>query len=498
MCSGLVLSGPEAASCLGRSRIVARMSIPARLLLAAALLAGAGCAGRDASRAPNVLFLLADDLAAHALGSYGNDQARTPSIDALAARGVRFTRAYAQFPACGPSRVALMTGLYPETLGITSNPGALRLAPALGERPTLPGLFRHNGWHTARVSKIFHMEVPHHIRSGAHGADHEGSWSERHSIRAPEWKTAGERVAMLPWGRKATRDVYYANVFSMVRASGNGSNQVDALAADTAIDILDQRADQRFFLAVGLVRPHLPFVAPARFFDDHPAEGIHLPERVEADWEDIPAIGIPLHSEGTGLTSDDRKRQTIAAYHASVSFMDAQVGRILAALDERGLRDDTLIVFTSDHGYHLGEHDFWGKGSLREESTRVPLIIAGPGIAASQTDALAQLVDVFPTLVELAGLEAPPHLQGRSLVPVLRDPAARVNEEIHAMVPRGDLLRGERWAYISWRDGTAELFDMQNDPRQFTNLAQRSESGDVLARMRRRLDRMLAEIAPAS
>jgi arylsulfatase A-like enzyme len=340
------------------------------------------------------------------------------------------------------------------------------------------------------------MEVPADIRAGTHGADHEPSWSERYSLASPEWKTPGKRSAMRPWGRKYSRDKYFATILSMVRTSGNGAEQVDALAADKAIEILDQRAGEPFFLAVGLVRPHVPLVAPAAYFDAYPPSEMRLPEVVEGDWEDIPPVGIAIHAAEMGLTDDARKRRVLAAYYASVSFMDAQVGRILRALEERGLADDTVVVLTSDHGFHLGEHDFWGKGSLREESMRVPLIIAGPGIEPAATDALAQLVDLYPTLAELAGLEPPPHLQGRSLVPILRDPTTRVNEEAYGMVSAGNLLRTERWAYISWRDGSEELYDMESDPRQLTNLAQRAESAPIRTELEERLDRKLAETAP--
>ncbi len=464
--------------------------------LALLLLFAVGCADPDRPR-PNVLFLISDDLAPHALGCYGNDLCRTPAIDSLAARGVRFTRAYSQFPGCAPSRASIMSGMYPLAIGVTTNREAKLFSRHLGSRPTLAGLFRDAGWHTARVSKIFHMEIPTDIRAGGHGIDHEPSWSERHSIEAPEWLTPGKKEAMKPWGRLYSRDQYFANVFSIIRADGNGAEQVDALAADKAIEILRQPREEPLFLAVGLVRPHVPLVAPEEYFAPYPPEEMPLAERVENDWDDIPELGISTHADGVGLTDDERRRRVISAYYAAVSFMDAQVGRILRTLDEQGLTEETFVVFTSDHGYHLGEHDLWGKGSLHEESIRVPLIFAGPGIAPSSTDALAQLVDIYPTLTELADLDVPRHVQGRSLLPVLEDPDATVNDDIHAMRSGGNLLRTERWAYLAWLDGTAELYDMENDPRQFTNLAESAEHVEIVRMMRQRLERKHAEIGPA-
>jgi iduronate 2-sulfatase len=226
---------------------------------------------------------------------------------------------------------------------------------------------------------------------------------------------------------------------------------------------------------------------------------MRLPATPEDDWEDIPPAGIPKTSTKFGLDSDEKKRKVLQAYYASVSFMDAQVGRVLAALDYMGLRDNTIVVFTSDHGYHLGEHEFWQKSSLHEESARIPLIIAAPGKLPAVCSSLAQLMDLYPTLVEMCGLELPEHLQGRSLAPVLDDPQARIHEFVHCAFgsqPKvNHLIRTERHAYMAWHDGTAELYDMAGDPQQFTNLAEAEDSEEVLATLKGHLKSHLEQVA---
>ena len=458
-----------------------RISTSWALIMMVATMAGA------ADR-PNVLFIAADDLNM-SLGCYGNAVVKTPHLDALAARGMRFTRAYCQYPACATSRAALMSGMYPRAIPITKDYTADELTKALGDRPTMAGLFKRSGWHTARVGKIYHLRVPADIIEGEHGEDHEASWSERYSFKAPEWMTEGEFEDPGNEGPESReRDPReFGIIFYAVRGTGDGAEQCDVQAADKAIELIGRMKDQPFFLAVGFVRPHVPLVAPAPFFEPYPAAEMKLPRTTSDDRDDIPERGLSLTSEDFRLTTQAKKKRVLAAYYASVAFMDAQVARVLAALDENGLRDDTIVVFTSDHGYHLGEHDLWQKESLHEESVRIPLILSGPGTLRADTAALAEQIDIYPTLAELCGLEIPAHVQGKSLKPVLADPDAEVHAEVYCARATGHVLRTARWSYISWTDGSEELYDMQQDPEQFTNLARDPAHAEALAEMKQRL-----------
>lgn len=453
---------------------------------------------RQAHKRKNILFLISDDLGAQSLGCYGNPQCKTPAIDALAKRGVRFTRSYCQFPVCGPSRAALMSGMYAQSIGVMGNGGASQFTARIGDRLTMTGLFKSQGWNSLRVSKIYHMRIPGDITAGVHGPDHAASWTERYSVHAPEWFSKGKAYNLtnerLRFQKTKHYNLGFGTAFYVVEGSTDGSEQADVLAADKAIELLGKQADKPFFLAVGFVRPHVPLVAPASFYEPYPADQMELPASVEDDQADIPKLGISKNSKRAGLTEDAQKQRVLRAYYASVAFMDRQVARVLKALDDNGLREDTIVVFTADHGYHLGEHDFWQKLSLHEESARIPLIISGPGIKAAESDALSQQIDIYPTLAELCGLAVPKHVQGKSLAKVLADPEQTVHQEVYCTNKKGHLLRTARWAYLSWRDGTAELYDMVKDPRQFTNLAEQKQYAPAVAELSKRLREKLETI----
>ena len=424
---------------------------------------------------PNVLFIISDDLSAEALGCYGAPQCKTPNIDRLAAEGVRFTRAYTQFPICGPSRAALMAGRYPQSIGIMGNGQSGRFEDAMGDAPSMAEHFRNNGYHTARVSKIYHMRVPGDITAGVDGPDHAQSWVEKHNFKAPEWMTKGAHEHLTNEKLDVDPDKHYGlgfgTAFYVVKGESDGGEQPDVRATTKAIEILERNGDAPFFLAVGLVRPHVPLVAPAEYYEPYPPEAMTRAKRIDNDWDDIPKAGITKNSESIGLEGEpDKERRVLSAYYASVTFMDAQVGRLLDALARLGLRENTIVVFTSDHGYHLGEHDLWQKVSLHEESARIPIVIAAPGIAPGTATTLAEQIDLYPTLADLAGLPIPPHCEGVSLAPALRNPAAQLRESAYSVTGRSALLRTDRWAYIKHNDGTAELYDMHNDPKQFSNL----------------------------
>lgn len=465
--------------------------------LVAALLCWSAARGDE--HPPSVLFIISDDLTAEALGCYGNDQCRTPHIDALARRGVRFTRAYCQFPVCGPSRAALMSGMYPQAIGVTGNGRSGRFTENLGDRPSMSQHFRNHGYYAARVSKIYHMRVPGDITAGVDGPDHVASWMERFNCQSPEWMTPGPFEMLTNERLNRDPDTHYGlgfgTAFYVVRGDGDGAELADIKAADKAIELLEAHQDEPFFLAIGLVRPHVPLVAPSGFFDPYPGSDMRLPERIDDDWDDIPRAGISRNSQGTGLGGRlDRQCEVLAAYYACVSFMDAQVGRILDRLDQLGLRDNTIVVFTSDHGYHLGEHDFWQKMSLHEESARIPLIVSAPGMDPAEAECLAEQIDIYPTLAELCGLPVPEHCQGESLAGPMRDGGSTARTAAYSTKGNAHLLRTDRWAYLVYNNGETELYDMHSDPRQFTNLANDPEHQTTRDELQELLDRKLLSI----
>ncbi len=447
---------------------------------------------------PNVLFIISDDLTATALGSYGNEIVQTPNIDRLASEGTRFTRAYSQFPVCGPSRASLMFGYYPsatETYGYVS--GRENVGD---ERESWSQLFKNNGYYTARVSKIFHMGVPIHIEEGADGADDPASWNERFNSQGPEWKADGEAelVQNNPYGTKPREG---GNVMTVVKAEGGDLVHSDGKTAEKASELIRQHKNEPFFLAVGFVRPHVPFVAPANYFEPYPYQQIVLPPQVGNDWDDIPELGINYVNSVNAQMSEEQEKKAIAGYYASVSYMDAQVGKVLQTLEEEGLEENTIVIFTSDHGFHLGEHRFWMKLGLHEESVRVPMIIKVPGKEPAVTDSFVELLDLYPTVAELANLEYSEHLQGKSLVQMLDDPEHSVRDVAFSVTRwRGEmiyLLRSEKWAYIQYGDEAEagmELYDMQHDPQQFNNLAGNPFYKEVVDRFQQMLDEKLAEV----
>lgn len=439
--------------------------------------------GRRESPIRNVLFLVSDDLRADVLGCYGDPICRSPHLDRLASRGLVFDRAYCQAMWCAPSRESFMHGRYQGDAAIN-----------LGLH------FRRQGWHSARVGKIYHMRVPGDIIDGTDGLDVPSSWDEAYNCPGSEAHTPGQYACLNLnhfteelEGRQSTGMPH--RPFVTVRYEGDGSDQPDHKAATKAIELLARHRDRPFFLAVGLIRPHYPMVAPNQYFEPYPYRAMRLPEVIEGDRDDIPPLGIAAStSRSTGLHEyPDNQRRMWTGYYASVTFMDEQVGRILRGLDELGLTESTAIVFTSDHGYHLGDHTFWQKSNLHEQVTRVPLIVSVPGKAAGRTAALTELVDLFPTLSELMGWEPPATVQGRSFVAVLDDPAATVRDDALSIHRGGAALRTDRWVYIKYPDDTAELYDMRADPEQFHNLAKASGHREVVGQLDRRLQQRLRE-----
>ena len=336
---------------------------------------------------PNVLFIISDDLNTR-IGPYMELADHTPQLDRLAAEGVRFTRTYCQFPLCGPSRASLMSGLYPEYNGILKNidrPGSYRReTPSLADHPSLAGYFRQHGYYTARVSKIFHMGVPGGIERGEPGGDDPDSWDYTYNVLGPETLSPGKLELLSPGNPH-----YGSNFSRIILKDGTEGTQTDYLAVNQAIAILESRAGEQnprgtnkqkvkplapFFLAIGLVRPHVPLIAPENCFVPYPEEDITLPPVRIAD--DVPEDALRRQNMKIWKMNELQKKQTISAYMASVRFMDQQVGRLLEALDRLRVREKTIVIFISDHGYNLGEHGCWSKSALWEGGVRVPMIIS--------------------------------------------------------------------------------------------------------------------------
>ena len=416
--------------------------------------------------APDVLLIIVDDLNTR-LSAYGNDAVATPSLERLARRGLRFDRAYNQFPICNPSRASLMSGWRPSRTRVWSN--KTPAAASLSEATLLQDHFRANGYFTARVGKIYHHEEGFDWDLAEYFEWAAGK-KPTESLEPPEWSADGFFAAK--WAATENRD----------------DEEPDGRAARRAVELLEQARDQPLFMAVGFVRPHGPWVAPKRYYEMYPEEEMQLPPTVEGDLEDVPRIAMNRGSDP--VIPDGKRRMAIAAYSACVSFMDAQLGLILDALDRGDQWDDTVVVVVGDNGIHRGEHGIWKKNSLFEVSSRVPLFIAAPGVRdpGAATDSLVELVDIYPTLVDLAGLPMVDGLDGTSLVPVLLDPTQTVKTAAFTYSERGgDTLatsvRTKRYRYTLWPSGEAELYDHELDPHEHVNLALDPEHSTVVEEM---------------
>jgi iduronate 2-sulfatase len=445
-----------------------------------------------AAKAPNVLFLMSDDLNT-ALSGFGHPQCKTPELDKLAERGMRFENMHCQYPVCGASRASLMSGLYPYTNGTLGNAGTLR-----GNMPnivTMSQLFRKNGYRVGRVSKIYHMGIPPEIIAGTATRDDPHSWDEVVNIKAPEQHAPGVSTHWSPKDKGS-------QTFEGVEAEGDDLVHADGMAASHAIDFLKRHKDKPFFLACGFVRPHVPLVAPKKYFDLYDRDAMIAPVVPENDLEDVPEIirNYKRNSTSYGVTPELHKG-LLEAYYASISYMDAQVGRVLDALEELGLADDTIVVFTSDHGYLLGHHHKFQKQHLFEESTRVPFIVSVPWMRKQRgkaTKHITELIDLYPTLANLSGLKAPKNLHGTSMVPLLENPSsADWKKDLAFTISRsgGESIRTHNWRFTQWGFGTGgmELYDLRNDPGEFTNLAAKHKFSVQLNKLKKQLEAKRAE-----
>ena len=427
--------------------------IAGALILAAAPLWGAE--GQEAGRRPNVLFIAIDDLN-HWVGYLGrNPQTKTPNMDRLASRGVWFTRAYCAAPVCNPSRAALMSGLRPSSTGVYENRNDWRTV--IPEDLPLTAAFRKAGYFVCGAGKIYHEAYR----------------------RRSEWDDYFEgegRDPKLPAGAdEGVGGIKFAPL------DARDEEMRDYKIAQYGIEQLQKKHDRPFFLAVGLHKPHMPWNVPRKYFDMHPLQGIDLPPYREDDLDDLPAAGVRMarpDGDHAAMLQSGRWKEAIRAYLATITFCDAQVGRLLDAFEKSDCRDNTLICFWSDHGWHLGEKHHWRKFALWEEATRAPFIWVVPGLTKpnGRCDRTVDYMSVYPTLVELCGIPRPAHLQGGSLRSLLADPAAPWDRPaLTTYTFMSHAVRSEGWRYIRYRDGGEELYDEAKDPHEWTNLAGKPE-----------------------
>jgi arylsulfatase A-like enzyme len=403
--------------------------------------------GRAADR-PNVLFIAVDDLN-HWVGHLGrNKQTKTPHLDRLARMGVTFTHAYCAAPVCNPSRAALMSGLRPGSTGVYNN--GIDWRPVISPDLTLTTTFRKAGYRVTGAGKIYH---------GAWERD--GEWDDyQHSAGQPSPSAPVSETPLQPFGPVDAPDSQWA----------------DYKSVDYGIAELSKQHDQPFFVAVGLHKPHMAWNVPRKYYDLHPLEKIELPPFRDDDLADLPPGGREMARAGEHdkIVEAGKWKAAIQGYLAAVSFADAQIGRLIDALDKAPDRDRTIVVLWGDHGWHLGEKHHWRKFALWEEATRAPLIWIAPGVTkpGSRCDRTVDFMSVYPTLCDLCGIEAPSHLEGRSIRKLLAEPTSAWHQPAITTFGRNNhAVRSESWRYIRYADGGEELYDETNDPYEWTNLA---------------------------
>ena len=476
-----------------------------RLLSLVALVALAGPS--VGAEKMNVLLIVSDDLTNNTLSCYGNAVAKSPHIDKLAAKGVRFDRAYCQFPLCNPSRASFLTGLRPDTLQVYENITQFRKhvpgAQSAGQT------FQKGGYAVARVGKLYHYGVPGQI--GTDGLDDKPSWQKAINPRGRD-KDDEDKDLIFSLTPNAKGSARFGATLSWLASDGTDEEMTDGQIADAVIKQMEANKARPFFVACGFFRPHTPYVAPKKYFELFPPDKFELPKVPDGHRAAGPAPAFGSSKPEQDKMTDAQRRQALQAYYASTAFMDAQVGRVLDGLEKLKLADKTIVVFISDHGYHLGEHGLWQKMSIFENSARVPMIVYDPrskgnGKACART---VELLDLHATLADLAGLPVPdgadakiPKLDGVSLKPLLDDPGAKWDRPALTQVTRGTPIttgeptgknpwfqgysvRTERYRYTEWDGGKkgAQLFDYDTDPGELKNLATDEKHADVVKQMK--------------
>lgn len=454
-------------------------------------LAVVSSAGAQEPERRNVLLILVDDLRPE-INAYGSARAITPNIDDLAAQGLLFERAYTQVAVCAPSRISLLSGLRPDATGIRRLRTPLR--SVMPEATTLPQRFQQSGYTTLSIGKVYH-----------HQSDDRESWSEAPVRPRSSWEGRGDDGYLSP-ASIGVMDVNTGRGPAYEAATVPDTAYRDGKIANLAIDQLRRLRDEPFFMAVGFFKPHLPFTAPQKYWDLYPPEEIDL-ARNPFPPEGVNRFSLTNFGElrgyalvpDEGAIPDSVARTLIRGYLAATSYIDAQIGRVLDELDRLGLGENTIVVFWGDHGWKLGEHGAWAKHSNFEIDTRVPLIVRAPGMRSRgvRTDALVETVDIYPTLVDLAGLGSPPYLQGTSLAPLLEDPNRAWKTAAFSEYSRGPTLgrsiRTDCYRYVEWQrveDGEVlarELYDHRFDSQENRNVAEESRYADAVDRLSRRL-----------
>lgn len=455
-------------------------------LLIAAFAATAGLVAKP----KNVIFIITDDLNCN-IGAYGHLLVQTPHLDQLAQEGLLFQNAYTNYPSCGQSRASFMTGLYPEQNGVTYLRRLFR--DHVPDAVTMSQHFQRQGYSAVRVGKIYHYDNP--LGVGSNGHDDPASWDVRVSPIGRD-RIEEDKIFSVNPGKFGASMSWHA-------AEGTDEEQTDGMVATESIRALEHFSDtnEPFFLGVGFYRPHTPFVAPKKYFDLYDPAEIEIPRVPTGYIDTLPAPAAKtIRVRKTEIDMDDATaRNSIHAYYASISFVDAQIGRVMAALDRLGLRENTVVLFTSDHGYHMGEHGYYQKNTLFEDSDRVPLILSTPGMPTrgQSTKAMVEMIDFYRTLSDLADVPDPEdYVLGKSFADVLDNPDLSPRPDAITQVVNGYTLRTPRYRYTQWKDTSGlsnELYDRLSDPAEMVNLATDSIYTDVAARLSRRLDQRIQE-----
>ncbi len=437
----------------------------------------------------NLLFIAADDLN-NAFSTYGQTLVRTPNLDRIAAAGVRFDRAYCQLPFCSPSRTSILTGLAPDATKVYDLETHFRTT--VPDVVTLPQLFQRNGYFAARVGKIYHYSNPGGI--GTNGLDDAPSWNQRINPRGIDKDEEPKLINHTPQHKS------FGSALAYYASPARDEEHTDGIVASESIEIIEQRRNEAWFLGAGFYRPHCPFIAPSKYFDQIPLEKVKLVPFEEWEMKIAPRWAYFTNPPNWGM-NEKQRLEVMRAYYASILFLDANIGRLLDAVQRLGLEQRTTIVFWSDHGYHLGEHGQWMKQMLFEAATRTPMLIAGAGVQArgKVCRRTVEFLDLYPTLAALAGCrDIPQSLQGRDLGPLLSNPGQRWDHPAVSQVRRqkvmGYSIRDARFRYTMWdeaREGE-ELYDYAQDPRELRNLAQQPGQARRKAALRSQLDQILA------
>jgi iduronate 2-sulfatase len=457
-----------------------RVSAAAILTVVLALPFAHASVAQTSSTKPNVLFIVIDDLNDWVGYLGGNAQSPTPNLDRLARRGVRFTHAYASAPVCNPSRASVLSGMRPSTTGVYDN--HIDWRPAAPEPKMITAQFRNAGYWVGAAGKIDHG---------------------RPFLRESDYD---EHVKSQDGFKRVPGDTMHMS--TVIDAPDDA--MLDYRNMTWVIEQLQKKHDQPVFLAAGLVKPHIPWHVPRKYYDRFPVESIELPPYREDDLDDIPPAGVRMariledhpdiaESDHERILKSGRWKETIQGYLAAIAFMDGQIGRLIDALDQSPMRDNTIVVFWSDHGWHLGEKHHWRKQTLWEEATRVPYFWIAPGVTKADTvcDRTVDLMSIYPTLMELAGLPIPSHVEGLSIKKLLENPTAKwEHPALTTYLFNNHAVRTEKWRYIRYADGSEELYDEEKDPNEWVNLAGRKELASVKAELAKYMPKVNAPPGP--